>query len=143
MTLPIEFTTTWSLFRKLEEAAEHDVEFPVPDIDEEGRTSVPAGLPCGGRTGLREAFRCLSCQSVRQPARSGDHASVASSRAVVSIELEPNSVARVENAFHSTGADSWSVTIEGTDTIVRVDGDTWVNDTVLIPAEICDEVPSP
>ncbi len=65
---------------------------------------------------------------------------VASSRVVVSIELEPNSVTRVENAFHSTGADSWSVTIEGTDTVVRVDGDTWVNDTVVIPAEVCDEV---
>lgn len=69
------------------------------------------------------------------------HASpVSSSRAVVSIELEPDSVTHVENAFHSTGADSWSVTIEGTDTIVRVDGDTWAHDTVVIPASVCAEI---
>lgn len=67
-------------------------------------------------------------------------APVASSRVVVSVEIEPEAVTHVENAFHSTGADSWSVTIGGTHTIVKVDGDTWVHDTVVIPAEVCDEI---
>jgi hypothetical protein len=71
------------------------------------------------------------------------HASpVASSRVVVSVELEPKSVTLIENAFHSTGADSWSVTIEGSEEIVKVDGDTWVHDTVVIPAEVCNEIES-
>jgi hypothetical protein len=69
------------------------------------------------------------------------HASpVASSRVVVRVELEPNSVTYVANAFHSTGADAWSVIIGGTDTVVKVDGDTWVHDTVVIPASVCAEI---
>jgi hypothetical protein len=54
--------------------------------------------------------------------------------------VEPRSVTLVENAFHSTGADSWSVTVEGTNTIVKVDGDTWVHDTVVLPASVCAEI---
>jgi hypothetical protein len=69
------------------------------------------------------------------------HASpLPSSRVVVSVELEPRSVTLVENAFHSTGADSRSVTVEGTNTIVKVDGDTWVHDTVVIPGNVCAEI---
>lgn len=77
----------------------------------------------------------------RVPLAVETHASpVASSRVVVRVELEPMSVTLVENAFHTTGADVWSVAIEGTEEIVKVDGDTWVHDTVVIPAEICDKV---
>lgn len=62
------------------------------------------------------------------------------SRVNETATLEPQSVTKVESAFLSNGGMGWSVTIEGAETVVRLNEETWVHETVVIPAEVCEEV---
>lgn len=59
---------------------------------------------------------------------------------VAKATLQPLSVTKVEDAFTTAGGFDWSVTVAGTNKVIQVDGDTWVNDTVVIPASVCDEI---
>lgn len=58
---------------------------------------------------------------------------------VESVTLEPGSVTKIDGAFHGGG--NWSVSIEGSDEIVRVNDEDWVHETVVIPEEVCDDLP--
>jgi hypothetical protein len=55
--------------------------------------------------------------------------------------LAPLSVTKVEDAFTTAGGFHWSVTVAGTSGVIQVDGNTWVHDTVVIPASVCAEKP--
>lgn len=60
------------------------------------------------------------------------------SEEIKSATLQAESVTKVEDAFDSEVG--WSVSIEGTDQFLEIDKDTWVHNTVVIPAEVCEEV---
>lgn len=57
---------------------------------------------------------------------------------VETATLGPGAVTLVEDAFHGGG--NWSVSIDGSDEVVRLNEETWVHDTVVIPADVCEEI---
>jgi len=59
------------------------------------------------------------------------------------VRLSPLSVTEVPGAFQYWGGPkSWLVGVEGTTDYVLVNGDTWVNNTVVIPARFCAPAPA-
>ena len=66
--------------------------------------------------------------------------SVRTSFPVAKATLEPLSVTKVEDAFTTAGGFHWSVTVGKASSVIQVNGDTWVHDTVVIPASVCDEI---
>jgi hypothetical protein len=57
---------------------------------------------------------------------------------VADVELPPLEVTKVETAFDEAVGTSWSVVVEGLDRPISVDGATWEDDTVIVPAEACE-----
>jgi hypothetical protein len=54
--------------------------------------------------------------------------------------LAPLSVTKVEDAFTTAGGFHWSLTVTNATSVIHVDGNARIHDTVVIPAEVCDEV---
>jgi trans-2-enoyl-CoA reductase len=66
--------------------------------------------------------------------------SIRTSTPVAKVTLEPLSVTEVDDAITTAGGSDWSVSVEGSARVIQVDGDTWVHNTVVIPASLCDEI---
>lgn len=54
----------------------------------------------------------------------------------VSATLPPTSVTKVEDAFSDASGRDWLVVVDGK-VELPINGDEWVHDTVVIPANVC------
>lgn len=57
-----------------------------------------------------------------------------------SSALAALSVTKVEVAFTTAGGFHRSLTVKNTTSVIHVEGNAWIHDTVVIPASVCAEI---